>query len=109
LGPFCFAQEEIVTAEKLTKSDVQKALRAGEISGDCRKRGFSGASAASLNTDTIIIKGIYQKDGTAKIHFFGRLKKGAHADEIAVICEADLIRLDSGEWMDPKNGNKLTK
>jgi hypothetical protein len=106
---FSFAQDQIVTAVKLTKDDVKKALLAGEITGNCRMRDFSGSSAASLNPGTIIIKGIYQKDGEAKIHFMGRVKKSVRANEMPVICEVDLVRLDSGEWMNPENGSILKK
>jgi hypothetical protein len=106
---FSFAQEEIVTAVKLTKADVKKALLAGEIAGNCRMRDFSGPSAASLNPSTIIIKGIHQEGDTAKIHFMGRVKKSVRDNEMPVICEADLIRLDSGEWMDPDTGSILKK
>ena len=105
----CLAQEQVVTAEKLTKEDVEKALLSGEITGNCSMRDFSGSSATSLNPDTVIIKGIYQKDGTAKIHFMGRVKRTIRADEIPVVCEADLERLESGEWMDPNNSSILKK
>jgi hypothetical protein len=104
----CFAQEKSVTAEKLTKGDVKKALHSGEIIGNCSMRGFSGSSVASLNPDTIIIKGIYQKDGEAKIHYMGRVQKSVRADEMPVVCEADLQRLDNGEWVD-RNGSILKK
>lgn len=109
-GQFCFAQEGIVTAAKLTKGDVEKALLSGEITSKCQVRGLPDASgAASLNPETVIIKGIYQKDGTAKIHFMGRFKKSIRADAMPVVCEADLQRLDSGEWMDSSSGALLKK
>jgi len=106
---FCFAEGQPVTAEKLTKDDVTNALILGEITGNCSMRDFSGSSATSLNPDTIIIKGVYQTDGTAKIHFMGRVKSSIRADEIPVVCEADLERLENGEWMDPNSGIILTK
>ena len=105
----CVAEGQAVTAEKLTKGDVERALLAGEITGNCSMRDFSCSSATSLNPDSVIIKGIFQKDGTAKIHFMGRVKSSIRADEIPVVCEADLERLESGEWMDPNTGNILTK
>jgi len=105
----CFAEGQPVTSEKLTRADVTNALFLGEITGNCSMRDFSGSSATSLNPDTIIIKGIYQQDGTAKIHFMGRVKSSIRADEIPVVCEADLERLATGEWMDPNSGNILTK
>lgn len=104
----CFAQGQAVTAAKLQRNDVKKALLTGEINGQCSMRGFSGSSAASLNPDTIIIKGIYQKDGEAKIHYMGRVQKSVRADEMPVVCEADLQRLNSGEWVD-SNGSILKK
>ena len=105
----CFAEGQAVTAEKLTKDDVTNALLSGEITGNCSMRDFSGSSAISLNPGTVMVKGIYQKDGTAKIHFMGRVKSSIRADEIPVVCEADLDRLESGEWLDPNSGNILTK
>ena len=93
----------------LAKDDVKKALLSGEITSNCKMRDVSGHSAISLNPATVIIKGIYQKDGTAKIHFMGKMKKSMRSDEMVMGCEADLIRLDTGEWMDPKNGHKLKK
>ena len=108
-GQLCFAQEQAVTAEKLTKDDVKKALLSGAITGNCSMKGFSGSSASSLNPGTVIIKGIYQENGSAKIHYMGRVKKSIRADEMPVVCEANLLRLDSGEWMDSTSGTVLKK
>jgi hypothetical protein len=108
-GQLCFAQEQSVTTEILTKGDVKKALLSGQITGNCRMGDFYGSGAASLNPGTIIIKGIYQKEGEAKIHYMGRVKKSVRDNEMPVICEADLVRLDTGEWMDPDTGSILKK
>lgn len=104
-----FAQQEIVIADKLTGSDIEGALLAGKISSNCGMRGFPEAGATDLNPDTIIIKTIYHAAGGAKIYFMGRFKEIFHAGEIAVLCEAYLERLESGEWFDPQNGRILTK
>ena len=104
-----FAQEEIVTAEQLTQSDIEYALLSGTITSNCGKRGFPDHGATSLNPDTIIIKGIFQKDGEATIHFMGKFKERIRADEMPVLCEAHLTRLESGEWVDFNNGRFLTK
>jgi hypothetical protein len=108
-GRFCFAQEKTVTAEKLTPGDVKEALLSGAITSNCRMRGSSGSSAASLNPDTVIIKGIYQKDGKARIFFMGKVKKNIRANEMIMGCEANLVRLDNGQWMDPDNNGILKK
>ena len=108
-GPFCFAQGKTVTAEKLTQGDIKEALLSGAITSSCKMRGFSGSSATSLNPDTVIIKGIYQNDGKARIFFMGKFKKSIRADEMIMGCEANLVRLESGEWMDPDNGGILKK
>ena len=108
-GQYCFAQEEIVTADQLTQDDVEFALLSGAITSNCGMHGFPEHGATSLNPDTLIIKGIFQNDGTAKIHFMGRFLKSIRADEMPVVCEADLIRLKTGEWVDPNNGSILKK
>ena len=106
----CFAQQgQTVTAYTLTKGDINKALHAGEIIGNCSMGDFAGPSVASLNPDTIIIRGISQKDGTATIHFMGRVKKSIRANEMPVRCEANLVRLQSGEWADAQTGSILKK
>jgi hypothetical protein len=103
------AQEEIVTADKLTQGDIEEALLSGAITSNCGMRGFPDHGATSLNPDTVIIKGINQNDGEATIHFMGRFKESIRADEMPVVCEANLLRLDSGEWIDPNNGSILKK
>jgi hypothetical protein len=108
-GQYCYAQDEIVTSDKLAKSDIESALLSGAITSNCGMRGFPDYGATSLNPDTVIIKGIYQNNGAATIHFMGRFKENIRADEMAVVCEANLLRLDSGEWMDPNNGSILKK
>jgi len=105
----CFAQGKKVTAEKLTKGDVKKALLSGEITSNCGMLDISDPSATSLNPDTVKIRAIYQRNGKAKINFMGRLKKNVRTDEKVVICVADLVRLESGEWMDPNSGALLKK
>ena len=105
---YCYAQGEIVTADKLTRDDVENALLSGTITSNCGMSGFPDDGATSLNPDTIIIKGIFQDGDTAKIHFMGKFKASIQADEKRVICESYLVHLDSGEWVD-QNGNKLTK
>jgi len=108
-GQSCFAQEEIVTAEKLTQGDIEEALLSGAITSNCGMRGFPEHGATSLNPDTVIIKGINQNNGEATIHFMGRFKESVMADERPVVCEAFLQRLDTGEWMDPNNESILKK
>ena len=108
-GQYCYAQDEIVTSDKLAKDDIESALLSGAITSNCGMRGFPEHGATSLNPDTVIIKGIFQNDGAAKIHFMGRFLKSIRADEMTVVCEADLVRLDTGEWMDPNNGSILKK
>ena len=105
---YCFAQDEIVTADKLTQDDVQNALLSGTIASNCGMSGFPEDGATSLNPDTVIIKGIYQDGNTANIHFFGRFKASIRTDERRVICESDLVHLESGEWVD-QNGSILKK
>jgi|GEM_PF-7072511 len=108
-GSNCFAQDETVTSDRLTIDDIDQALLSGAITSNCSLHGFPDQDAASLNPDTVIIKGIYQRDGEATIHFMGRFEKIIRADEAPVICEAHLQRLDSGEWLDPNNGYILEK
>ena len=108
-GQYCFAQEETVTAEQLTPGDVESALVSGVITSNCGMRGFPDDGATSLNPDTIVIKGIFQKEGEATIHFMGKFKKSIRDDEMPVVCEAHLTRLGSGEWVDFNNGRFLTK
>ena len=74
-----------------------------------RHVGFPEHGATSLNPDTVIIKGIFQNENTARIHFIGKFKKNIRQDEMAVVCEEYLIRLDNGEWVDPNNDNILRK
>ena len=105
----CLAQEKIVTADRLTRDDVENALLSGVITSNCGRRGFPNHGATSLNPDSLLIKGIFQKEGKATIHFMGRFKENIRADGMAVVCEAELQRLDSGEWMDPNNGSILKK
>jgi len=108
-GQYCFALEETITAEHLTQGDIEPALTSGTITSNCSMRGFPDYDATSLNPDSIVIKGIFQKDGEATIHFMGKFKKSIRADELPVVCEAHLTRLDSGEWVDFNNGRLLTK
>jgi hypothetical protein len=108
-GQYCFAQEETVTAERLTPSDIEPALLSGTITSNCGMRGFPEHGATSLNPESIVIKGIFQKDGEATIHFMGKFKKSVRADELPVVCEAHLTRLSSGEWVDLNNGKFLRK
>ena len=108
-GQLCFAKDKTVAADKLTRGDVKKALLAGEITSNCSMGDFTDADATLLNPGSIIIKGIHQDDYEATIHFMGKLKKNVRSDERAVVCEANLVRLDSGEWQDPETGNLLEK
>lgn len=105
----CFAQGQPVTVGTLTKGDINKALHAGEITGNCTMRDFAGSSAASLNPNTIIIRGISQKDGKATIYFMGRVKRDVRADEMPVRCEANLQQLPNGEWVDAATGSVLKR
>jgi hypothetical protein len=108
-GQYCFAQEETVIAEQLTKGDVESALLSGTITSNCGRRGFPDHGATSLNPDTIVIKGIFHKGNEATIHFMGKFKKSIRDDELPVVCEAHLTRLESKEWVDFNNGRFLTK
>jgi hypothetical protein len=108
-GQLCFAQEEIVISNKLTQDDFVEALLTGAITSNCGMRGFPDHGATSLNPDTVIIKGINQNDHEATIHFMGRFKESIRTDEMPVVCEANLVRLESGEWIDSKNGSILKK
>ena len=105
----CFAGGKAVTADTLTREDVIRALLAGEITSNCRMGGVPDAGATSLNPGSIIIKGIFQDGYEATIHFMGRLKKSARSGGRPVVCEADLVRLNSGEWQDPDTGNILER
>jgi hypothetical protein len=105
----CFAKEKTVTAEKLTKGDVKKALLAGEITGNCRIKDVSESGTAPSDPDSIIINGIHQEDNIAKIFFMWKIKKSARTDEMTRDCRAVLKRLDSGEWMDSNSGTILKK
>jgi len=105
----CFAQGKTVTAEHLTPSDIEPALLSGTITSNCGMRGFPDKGATSLDPDSIVIKGIFQKDGEATIHFMGKFKKSIRADELPVVCKAHLTRLPSGEWVDFNNGKFLRK
>lgn len=107
-GQLCFAGGKTVTADTLTRDDVIKALVSGEITSNCRLGGFPDVDATSLKPG-IIIKTIDQDGYEATIYFMGKLKKNVRSDERAVVCEAELVRLNSGEWQDPDTGNKLEK
>lgn len=108
-GLSCFAQGETVIAEQLTQSDIEPALLSGAITSNCSMRGFPDHGATSLNPDSIVIKGIFQKNGEATIHFMGKFKKSIRDDELPVVCEAHLTRLESKEWVDYNNGRFLIK
>ena len=100
-GMVCFAQEETVTSDNLSREDIEQALFSGAIISNCGLHGFPEYGATSLSPDTVIIRGISQKGREAVIHFMGRFKATVRADERPVACEAYLQHLDSGEWVDP--------
>ncbi len=107
-----WAQENFVTAKKLSLDDVKNAILTGSLL--IRTPGGGNWSIPEIEPNSIKIRGIHQKDNTATIYcsFTVRGQNSSYNGKYNTNDKrsyVSLVRFDSGKWYSPMDDLFLTK